>query len=293
MNERARELLFEAAATMGRVASLIDQAAAYSPGIAEPCQTTEPVDCDNTVWCGVDMAAPEVADAFAYAFAYAFAEPERDEPMEQAQAFYEQMTAKPTSFESELENLLNRHSIDGDSSTPDFILARFLCDTLKTWTKAANSRENWHGRNPGCGPTQGHPCDRDEPEGERAFKESEYARDPFVWVDQAAAQRAENLERACLAESIATAGQSLRGATLGEGRNPDDVRTEDAQITDRHYDVKVNGSGRNPNWDFREATAKLRDGFCAHDIHFSDPCRACQHAHELQLVRAHQQRDGA
>jgi len=49
-------------------------------------------------------------------------------------------------FRSDLENLLNRHSCENPSNTPDFILAGYLTNCLKTWDEAIQQRETWYGR---------------------------------------------------------------------------------------------------------------------------------------------------
>ena len=49
-------------------------------------------------------------------------------------------------FESELESLINRHSMENGSNTPDFILAKFLKACLDAWNEAVDARENWYGR---------------------------------------------------------------------------------------------------------------------------------------------------
>lgn len=50
------------------------------------------------------------------------------------------------SFIEELTNLLNRHSQENASNTPDFILAQFLGDVLKAWNVGVQQREAWYGR---------------------------------------------------------------------------------------------------------------------------------------------------
>lgn len=58
------------------------------------------------------------------------------------------MTAKtdgqPT-FESELTSLLNRHSQENGSNTPDFILAKYLLGCLDVFNTTARAREAWYG----------------------------------------------------------------------------------------------------------------------------------------------------
>ena len=51
-----------------------------------------------------------------------------------------------TDFEKELEHLLNRHSQDNVSNTPDFILAQYLLTCLAAWNTGVRQREMWYGR---------------------------------------------------------------------------------------------------------------------------------------------------
>jgi len=50
------------------------------------------------------------------------------------------------SFQAELETLINRHSIENGSDTPDFLLAEYLCDCLASYEVAVTKREVWYGR---------------------------------------------------------------------------------------------------------------------------------------------------
>jgi len=62
-------------------------------------------------------------------------------------------------FRKELETLINRHSRESGSDTPDFVLADFLHDCLRSFDLATNARDRWYGR----GRFQRtHPPDRDE-----------------------------------------------------------------------------------------------------------------------------------
>lgn len=49
-------------------------------------------------------------------------------------------------FRKELEELINQHSMENGSDTPDFILAQYLTDCLETFDKATKAREAWYGR---------------------------------------------------------------------------------------------------------------------------------------------------
>jgi hypothetical protein len=53
------------------------------------------------------------------------------------------------SFRRELEELINRHSQENGSNTPDFILADYLIGCLVLFDRTANSRERWYSRQEG------------------------------------------------------------------------------------------------------------------------------------------------
>ena len=55
----------------------------------------------------------------------------------------------PGSFPAELEDLINKHSIEGGSDTPDFILAEYLRQCLNTFDMCVRRRESWYGRRTG------------------------------------------------------------------------------------------------------------------------------------------------
>lgn len=49
-------------------------------------------------------------------------------------------------FRIELEQLLNRHSMENGSDTPDFILAKYLTAALNNFNAVVTEREKWYGR---------------------------------------------------------------------------------------------------------------------------------------------------
>ena len=49
-------------------------------------------------------------------------------------------------FRGELEQLINRHSVENASNTPNFILADYLCGCLVAFDTAVQQRETWYGR---------------------------------------------------------------------------------------------------------------------------------------------------
>jgi hypothetical protein len=51
-----------------------------------------------------------------------------------------------TSFEVELEQLINKHSVENQSNTPDHILATYILECLQAFNRATMSREEWYGR---------------------------------------------------------------------------------------------------------------------------------------------------
>jgi len=51
-----------------------------------------------------------------------------------------------TQFEKELAELINIHSLENDSDTPDFILAKYLQTCLDNFNAAVKQREEWYGR---------------------------------------------------------------------------------------------------------------------------------------------------
>ena len=51
-----------------------------------------------------------------------------------------------TEFREDLETLINRHSLENKSNTPDFILAQFMERCLNLFDTAVQQRETWYGR---------------------------------------------------------------------------------------------------------------------------------------------------
>lgn len=49
-----------------------------------------------------------------------------------------------TSFRAELETLINKHSKENGSNTPDFILADYMIDCLNAYDKAVVCRVKWY-----------------------------------------------------------------------------------------------------------------------------------------------------
>jgi len=62
------------------------------------------------------------------------------------------------SFDRELELLLNRHSVENNSNTPDFVLASLLKATLATWDLHTKERDRWFGNRSILGPANDYPA---------------------------------------------------------------------------------------------------------------------------------------
>lgn len=48
-------------------------------------------------------------------------------------------------FRKEIETVINKHSIENGSHTPDFILAEYLIGCLQLFDKTVIERGKWHG----------------------------------------------------------------------------------------------------------------------------------------------------
>lgn len=60
-------------------------------------------------------------------------------------------------FQDALRKLINQHSEENGSDTPDFILARYICRCLVAFNIATVEREKWYGREKKAVPVQGPP----------------------------------------------------------------------------------------------------------------------------------------
>jgi hypothetical protein len=50
-------------------------------------------------------------------------------------------------FYTELEHLINKYCIENESNTPDFMLAEYILNCLKTFSTTINKRDAWYGIN--------------------------------------------------------------------------------------------------------------------------------------------------
>lgn len=58
-------------------------------------------------------------------------------------------TQKEPTFREQLTSLINRHSKENGSNTPDFILADYLNRALESFDKATLERDHWYGKTNG------------------------------------------------------------------------------------------------------------------------------------------------
>ena len=54
------------------------------------------------------------------------------------------MSVEPSDFRSELRDLLNRHSLENGSDTPDWVLRNFLWDSLQAFDEAVRQRTEFY-----------------------------------------------------------------------------------------------------------------------------------------------------
>jgi hypothetical protein len=52
--------------------------------------------------------------------------------------------SQENSFRKELSDLINRHSIEDESDTPDYILAEYLHQCLKAFNALMKTRDQWY-----------------------------------------------------------------------------------------------------------------------------------------------------
>lgn len=71
-------------------------------------------------------------------------------------------TMNARAFRRDLESLVNRHSLENGSDTPDFVLAEFLSAALKAFDRAVNVRSGWCRRHDKPGANRGDPLSPSE-----------------------------------------------------------------------------------------------------------------------------------
>ena len=53
-----------------------------------------------------------------------------------------------STLQKEIESLINKHSRENDSNTPDFILAEYLLACLSAFEVGVNRRDGWYDISP-------------------------------------------------------------------------------------------------------------------------------------------------
>ena len=61
---------------------------------------------------------------------------------------YERKDDMSDNFEKDLTRLINRHSLENQSDTPDYILAKFMESCLGAYNAAVRSRDAWYSFDP-------------------------------------------------------------------------------------------------------------------------------------------------
>jgi hypothetical protein len=101
--------------------------------------------------------AMEQAAHMAEVMGYPQAQPQSQPIPSTLGAVYEEYVGngQSPSLWDEIQAVLNRHSRENMSQTPDFILAQFLASALEAYEQAVNSRDSWYSlsQNPGEAPS--------------------------------------------------------------------------------------------------------------------------------------------
>jgi hypothetical protein len=129
--DRKRQDDYMAARNMPSEADLQD---AYTASRRE-WQPGDPLDRDRRRVAEAERAAAEWAAS-------------RAGPRGQFVSFADAANDPPTGFEHELAQLINRHSQENTSNTPDYILALYLRNCLANFALATDYRDQWHGFKP-------------------------------------------------------------------------------------------------------------------------------------------------
>lgn len=66
------------------------------------------------------------------------------------------------SFEAELRRLINSHSMENDSDSPDYVLASFMANCLDAFNWAVRARDEYHGFEPFKHEKVSYPINTDE-----------------------------------------------------------------------------------------------------------------------------------
>lgn len=110
--------------------------------------------------CQHKVLDPDLCESFAEVLDQSRAELTHSAPTEDAarrnasqrqhEAFVREVTGQGSvpEFRRELESVINRHSQENHSNTPDFMLASFLCRVLEAFGEAVKDRDSWYGRGP-------------------------------------------------------------------------------------------------------------------------------------------------
>jgi hypothetical protein len=66
--------------------------------------------------------------------------------VKEAEKLLRDIFGEPQGFLDELTALINKYSLENRSNTPDFILARIMCNALQSFEDRVIERENWYKR---------------------------------------------------------------------------------------------------------------------------------------------------
>jgi hypothetical protein len=124
-------------------------------------------------------------------------------------------------FTDELRQLLNRHSMENGSNTPDFLLSQYLTDCLIAYNKVAQANSQWHGGTEGERPAR---IDCVWPDESGPIGQNDDRPEFSVLMSVYVVLRAESRSAAC-EQALAMVREQLgnTGATVMGGYRPSDV----------------------------------------------------------------------
>ena len=57
-------------------------------------------------------------------------------------------------FEQKLTDIINGHSMENGSNTPDFLLAEYMVSCLELFNRTTAKRDKWYGKDPAISSTK-------------------------------------------------------------------------------------------------------------------------------------------
>lgn len=108
---------------------------------------SETLDADNPIVIAAKAAMDATSDRGPVSWGAAIAVSSAIQPLIAAHTLDREEGPEP-SLAEEISMVLNRHSAENGSNTPDYILAEYLLGALASWEQATKDRDRWYGIKP-------------------------------------------------------------------------------------------------------------------------------------------------